>query len=171
MCEWIIGRDPVRVASVHIQAQDLAQQSVGVLAVPEWITGASAVSKSGIEIPIGSEGQDPAIVIGKWIIDTDQGLLGARVRLISIRRDVKTRDHVVLVIVGVVDEEEPVLRILRMEGQAEQALFVAVAVDAICDVQEWSRLYLGALENADTSHLFDDEHPSRAVIGKLDIYR
>jgi len=62
-------------------------------------------------------------------------------------------------LLGVVHEEAPVLRVVGVEGDAEQALLVAAALDLGVDVQERGRDLLSALDDRDDAVLLADEQP------------
>ena len=72
--------------TMHIEAEDLAQQTVDVLAVMKWIPAASAIAKRHIEIAIRTKTEPSTFVIRNTVglVDSDDLMPTRRVSLIGI---------------------------------------------------------------------------------------
>jgi len=110
-------------------------------------------------------------VIFKGLVNRQQDDGAGRVGPVGIiGGNVIARQDAVSLLVGVRDEEDAVLAVVGMEGQAEQALLgVDSAVDAIgqqtADVQKWLREHLAIFDDQNRANLLDDEQPVGAVAG------
>ncbi len=122
---------------VDIQAKDLPEQDVVSLRAAVWALRRAAVSDSGIQVPIGSELQLAAVMVGIGRIRNRQQHNAAR-RIGPVRlraRAPVTRDHQVPRPVRVGDEEQSVGGVVRVKGDGEQSAFPA-AGDSARDVEK-----------------------------------
>src|SRR5215216_6458494 len=121
--------DLVAAASVdeRIDPQDLAEETVAILRVLARIAPEAAVASGEVEIPVRAERNGASVVVARaWVLDHDHAV--ARRRLRPGRRLRADAVHLdVPVGVRVVDVEELVLRVRRVECHREQA---ALAVGA-----------------------------------------
>src|SRR5205814_2490897 len=60
----VAGWDGVWLDAVDVDAQDLAEQAVLVLPIPERVASATAVAGGDVEVAIGPEGNPAAVVVG-----------------------------------------------------------------------------------------------------------
>src|SRR5713226_2168141 len=117
VCETCIG------CSIHINAQDLAEQRGGVLPVANGsmhVAAATAVAERNVQESVVAEGQTSAIVIGFGLADSEQDALRVGVREVEIsRRCGELRDDRVEAarIACVVHKEATIGGVLRMKGQ------------------------------------------------------
>jgi hypothetical protein len=65
--------------SVELDADDLAQQRVVVLAVAVGIAAGSAVAHAHVKRAVRTKGDHAAVVVGKGLVDREDDLLGRRV--------------------------------------------------------------------------------------------
>ena len=110
---------------MHVEAKDLAQQRVHVLAVVELIVRAAAVAECGIEETIGAKSEPSAFVVRGAIrlVDRNEQCGGGRVDDVQVRRrHLVPADLRVPAQVGQVDVDVSVLGKARIEGKAEKAL-------------------------------------------------
>ena len=162
--ERVGGRDRVRPGRVDVEAELLAEHLGQVLGVLARVAAAPAVAGRDVEVAVGPELQRAAVVVPLVRVrDGDDDLRGGRVGHVRVAGRARVaRDHLVTVVVGVVDEEEAVARVLRMEGGREQALLAAAAHERV-DVQEGGRQDRGAVVDADLSALLREEQAAAAV--------
>ena len=108
----------------RVDAEDLAEQRVGRLAVPAvgvslaLVAGAAAVAEPDVEVAVGAERQLPAVVVGLQALDRED--LAARRRIDRVAVDLVLVDLVVAVRVRVVDVDAVAV---GRERDPEQALF------------------------------------------------
>ena len=69
----------VRVARVHVDPQQLAQQRVESLAHVERVAARPAIAGADVEVAVGPEGDPAAVVIGEGLRDLEQDLDVARI--------------------------------------------------------------------------------------------
>ena len=89
--------------------------------------------------------------------------------MLEVGARLKTRDDGIALQIGVVDVEAAVLTEARMEGQAEQALLVALRSDAARDIQEGFRKQLSLFDDSNAAGLLD--HKQTPVAGLLQVDR
>src|SRR5688572_31814317 len=83
--KWIVRGNAIAAgagAAADIDAQHLAEQIVGQLAIARDTGGAvvvTAVTGADVEVPIGSEQQMATIVVPARLVHLEQNLLGRRV--------------------------------------------------------------------------------------------
>ena len=76
------------------------------------------------------------------------------------------------VIVGEVDEEAAVVRVVGVERQTEQPLLEVVVLDQLGQVEERLRQEVAVLvDDPDAADALDDEEPAAAVVGGGDVDR
>src|SRR5204862_4240758 len=128
-------------AAVHDHAKYFAYPRSKVLHAFTWPARRSAVAHANVQIAIRPEWQLAAVTVREGLRDPQQDLRGRGVGTIRIdRRHAIARDHggSRSYRLGVVDVEEAVLLVLRMEGDAEQSALVA-AEDEVRDVEKRRR--------------------------------
>jgi hypothetical protein len=104
-------------------------------------------------------------VVRERLVDTQQHVRGGGIGQVRVGRAAGVAgDHRVAVDVGVVDEEEAVLGVARVERQAEEAA-LAAAADEVADVEERLRPHVRRLQDADPAALLDDEEAGIAGVG------
>ena len=89
----VAGRDRVGAAGADLDAQDLAQEGVQALAGVERVAAAPAVAQPHIEIAVGTEGDEAAVVVGERLVAHEDALFAGRVGAVRIRRHPKAGDH------------------------------------------------------------------------------
>ncbi len=139
-----VGQAGVRWA-LAVDAQDLAQERVGVLAVAQGIAAAAAVAQTDVEIAVRAKGQLAAVVVLEGLVDDQELLLAGRVGPVGVKvyparragggQKAETGHHRAPLAVGVVDVKMALGHIVRREGQAQQPSLPATA-HPICDVQK-----------------------------------
>ena len=163
--EWVVGWDRVgEVAGcpVDVDAQDLAEQGAQILAI--LAVPAASVTQPDVEVSIlRPKEEQPTIVVRRRLVDKHDRLGARRVSAIRIRgRHLVSRDDGIAIAIGVVDEKIAIVRVVGMEGDAEQPALPATA-DEFGDVQEWLGHDLTIANDADPSRLLDDEEAAAAV--------
>src|SRR5262249_24969044 len=122
------------VLLVDIDAEDLGQQSLEVLAVFERIVGRAAVPQGNVKIAIRTEADGAAVVVPERpLLDAEQHLIGGGIGTIRIvLADPEATDHIgsQRFLQRIEDEELTGLLVLGMKRQAEEALFVFVVIVA-----------------------------------------
>ena len=79
-----IGRE---VVAVHVDAQNLAEQAVDVLAGVQRIATTAAVTDGYVEISVGAEAEPPALVVAeRRLVDREDGRGARRIGDIGARR-------------------------------------------------------------------------------------
>src|SRR5690606_25195018 len=107
----------------------------------------------------GPEEHQPAVVVGVRLLDVEDRLRRGGVRAVRVGRAHRVSfDARVAGAVGVVHEEVPVGRVVRVECDAEQPA-LAAARHLGHDVQERRRQELAVLNDPDAPGLLDDEQP------------
>jgi hypothetical protein len=172
--EGIGGRDGVGSAAVDVDAQELAEQGVDVLPVLEGIAAAAAVAGADVQIAVRPELEIAAVVIGlARVRDRQQDETAGAVRDVGIGGDVVPGDlDGAVALPRVVDEEEAVGRVVRMEGQPQEPALATAAGAGRADgggVEEGGGQDLGAVPDPDLAGLLHDEQPSRLVLGVGDV--
>src|SRR6266480_1675567 len=61
--EWIACRDPIRVAAVHVDPQQLAQQGIGALRAVLRVAAQAAVTHADVEHAVRPEHNEAALVV------------------------------------------------------------------------------------------------------------
>ena len=123
------------------------------------VVGGAAVAHPDVELAVGPELELPAVVVPERLVDREQGPAARRVRDVRVARgDRVARDHGVAREVRVVDEEEAVRAVVRVERRREQPL-LAAADDERREVQERRREDVDAVPDEDPAALQRDEEP------------
>src|SRR6266511_2288254 len=108
------------IIAVYVHTQDLPQPGLKILSVLLRITAAAAVAQSDVQVAIRTKVELPAVVVGKRL-----RLSQDRVSRIGIgdvwifRRNCVAGHHGVARIVRVIDVEESVSGVVRVESEAE----------------------------------------------------
>jgi hypothetical protein len=152
----VVRRDRVRVAAVHVQPEQGAQERGGVLPVPLRVAAGAAVAHPHVQPAVRPERQHPAVVVGERLRDVEdqprrRGIGAGGVGAHSVALHARVPGQV-----GVVDVEVAVGGIRRVEGQPEQPP-LAAAGDAVRDVQERRGEEGAVLHHADAPRLLHDE--------------
>ncbi len=156
---------------VDVDPQDLAEESVLVLAVVVGVVAAATVADADVQVAVRPECQRAAVVIRAWVIDAQQRCSVDRSANVRLAFAVSRLTHDVAVArAGVVDVHVPVAREVRVERQPEQAPLPAAGRERV-GVEEIPRLQRPTLDDADPPAALDDEQPARAVTGVGDAER
>lgn len=126
------------IIPVHVETEDFAEQGVDVLSVAGRVTAPAAVAERDVKIAVGAEPEPAALVIAEAVglVDADHQRSGGRVGLVGIGRGDLVAPHFGIVAgVGEVDEKAPVVREIRIEGEAEQTA-LARGVDLSGEIEE-----------------------------------
>ena len=137
--------------------------------LPSGVASAASVAQTDVEIPVWPEGDLAPVVVAERLGDLHDYELAVGVGLVWIiwldgepgeDRSAGTRGRVVHV-------EKTVVLVVRVEGEAEQALFEIGLANSVADVQEdagsGGTLVVG--EGEDTSHLLGDKKMVAPVVG------
>ena len=161
--------DAVREPVVHVDAEDLSQELGTVLGVPRGIHGTlvSAVPGPAVQVAVGAEHDQPAVVVGeRRVIDQNDRLRGGGVGDVRVRRrDGIARYLNVAAEIRVVNEELAVVGVVGVERHAEHAALAGEQHDA-ADVQERGGEQRAVANHFDPAWLLHDEQPGR-VSGRL----
>jgi hypothetical protein len=122
------------------------------------VVAASAVPRADVHQLVGPEDHEPAVVVGLGVVHPDDEARAVGVGA-AVTGAVVLPDALGAAVLGVVDVEEPRLRVVRSEGHREQAL-LAARRDLRADVEERLRQLLAALDDLDPPGLLDDEDPA-----------
>ncbi len=145
--------------SIHVDAEDLRQEGVVVLAVTVGITRTTAVAEGDVQVAIGAERQHPAVVVLRRILLREHDLLGGDVALATVSGGGVARDGVVALLVRVIHVEVAVLSKARVEREAEQSLLAAVGKHLLAHVEE----EVTSGDGANRAALLDREDTPAAV--------
>ena len=160
--ERIRRRNRVRRAAVHVEPQDLSEEHAEVLRAIAGIAAATAVPEADVQVAIGTERELSALVVGERLRDVQEDLRRSRVGHVRIGRHAIAHERGVARGVRVVDVEQAVRRVVRMEGEAEQAA-LAAARDERAQIEKRRRQDARAVEDFDAPRLLEDEEAPRAV--------
>ncbi|MCG3118415.1 MAG: hypothetical protein ALAOOOJD_00615 [bacterium] len=112
-----------------------------------------------------------AVVIGVRLIELQHDLFTQAVGFVRIcHADAITRNHrPARRVCGIVDEKIPVVFVIGMKRQSQQAFFITAIVNAVFDVQKSLRYRHICIifENFDDAGLLNDKQPVGAVAGLL----
>src|SRR3989442_992055 len=175
-CERIVRGNGIRIAVIHVDPQQLAEQRVGVLCTVLRIAARAAVAHADVEHPVQHEEEKPAVVVAVWLNDAENQLVGDGVRDVGIgARSRVTLDQGIERVTGnvcmrVVDVEVPVRRVAGVERDAQEPLLTPGRY-AVADVQEGRREQLPVLHDADLPRLLDDEQACRVPRRRGEIHR
>ena len=162
----IVGRHRIvsggiagKVVTMHVDAQDFAEQAVDVLPAAQRVASAAAVAQRGIEITVGSEAEPSALVIAEVrLVDGQDGRSACSVGDVWIRRHVVAADLGVPAHIDQVDVEETVAGEGWIEGETEQAaLPVRQDLARYIEERRCKNLSRGKIQNFDQPGFFDDE--------------
>src|SRR5438105_1296920 len=104
----IVARDRVRIAGVHVQSQELAEQGAGILAVAVWIALRAAVPHADIELAVLAEAEAAAVVVRVGLVHREHELARSRIGGVRIAAHPVALDARVPRSIRVVHEEEAV---------------------------------------------------------------
>src|SRR5438132_9079347 len=150
-----------------VDPQQLPQVGGVALRVAHRIPAAAAVAHADVEHAVGAEQVEPAVVVREGLVDGEHQLRAQRVGLVRGGGRVVARHHRVAVRdppvrpARVVHVEEPVVLEVGVEGDAQQALLAAAALDLRPVVEDRGSMQGAALDQADPPGLLDDEEPVR----------
>ena len=172
--ERVRGRDRVRPAArgLGVDAQDLAQrraERLRVAARAVLVVAAAPVAGADVHQLVGPEDHEAAVVVGLGVGHAQHEARAVRVGAVSPARWYSQMLSVPLLL-GVVDVEEPRLRVVGGEGHREQAL-LAAGRDLRADVEERLGEGLAALHDHDPPGLLDDEDPALVAGRRGDVER
>src|SRR5215216_1694888 len=161
----VVGRDCVPEVVGHlvdVDAQDLAEQGpqiLAILAVP-----ATPVTQPDVEISIlRPKEEQTTVVVRRRLVDEQDGFGARRVSAVRIcARHPVSGDDGAAVAIGVVDENVSIVRVVGMEGDAEQPALPATA-DEVGDVQERLGHEPTIANDADAPRLLDDKEAAAAI--------
>ncbi len=125
----------VRCGTVDVQPENRSEQGRAILAVPLGVAAGTTISQPNVQVSIGAEGQHAAVVVGERLRDAQDQLLAAAISHVRIGRDREAGHPSVAALVGVVDDEDAVLGVLRVECEPEETLLSTVG-DLGVDIQE-----------------------------------
>src|SRR5207244_4244565 len=112
----------VRLRAVDVDAQDLAEQRVLVLAVAERVAATTSVAGGDVEVSIGPKADPATVVIGVCpVVDAQDDALGGSGCAGACHVGRVLRNDDVARGVGVVREEPEIGGKRRVEGKAQQA--------------------------------------------------
>ncbi len=80
----VVRGDGVRVAGVHVDAQDVAQQRRAVLPVPLRVAAPAAVAHPHVQLAVRPERHQPAVVVGERLRHPEDQLGRRRVRAVAV---------------------------------------------------------------------------------------
>ncbi len=151
--ERVVLRDRVRI-SAHVQAQQRAEERVGVLAGAKRIAARPAVAKAEVEHSVRPERQLSAVVVRVRLWLTQHH--GRGIQRCTAVADRHPRQHRIARRVGVVDER--FLGAVRADGyraqrEAQQAA-LATGRDPAGQVEERLGQHLASVDDADLAGLF-----------------
>jgi hypothetical protein len=147
---------------INVQAENLAEKLAEVLGVVRRVIAAPAVSDACVEVAVGSKDQRAAVVVRLSGVGDGQEDLGrGGIGDVRVAGHGVPRDDLIPPRVGVVDEEQAVACIVRVEGEAQEPP-LAVRVDEPRDVEKRPRG--DSVEDADLAPLEDDEQPRVAGV-------
>jgi hypothetical protein len=137
--ERVVGGHGVlesRIATVDVDAQDAAEERLGPLRVILRITGRTAVADGDVQVSVRPEVEVASIVVAEGLLELEQHPLARRIR--DGRPPAREASELAeprprRVLAGGEDVEEPVLGMVRMKRESEQAEF---AVRPRLDTQE-----------------------------------
>ena len=147
----------------HVESQQLAEQGAKILGIPRDVTGTPAIPRPDVEHGVGTEHREPAVVVRVGRVRNGGDQCRGRRGDVGVRRRTEPLDGDGTIQIGVVDVEESIARVPRIEGDAQQSLLAAVPHSAR-DVEEGRRQQLPTFHDANAARLFDDEESG--IIGR-----
>src|SRR5690606_7753206 len=81
--ERVVARDRVALAR-YVDAQQLAEERVEVLAVTFGVATAAAVAESDVQVAVGTEGQLPTVVVRVRLLLCEQDRLAAAIGAVGV---------------------------------------------------------------------------------------
>ena len=97
-------------------------------------------------------------MVGERLIDLEKQLRRCRISHVGVRRNLVALYVSIAVSVRVIDVEESVARVIRMEGNAQQSL-LTTALHAVGDIDERGRKRGAVLYDSNPPSLLDDKEP------------
>ena len=121
------------------------------------VVAAPAVAGADVHQLVGAEDHQAAVVVGLGVVHAqhEPGAVGVGA---IVAGAVVLPDRLRAALLGVVDVEQPRLRVVGREGHREQAL-LAAGRDLRADVEERLGQRLAAADDDDLPRLLDDEEP------------
>ncbi len=161
-----------RVFLVNIDAQDLGQQGLEVLAIFEGIVGRAAVAQGNIQVAVRAETDGAAVVVPERSLDAQQHLLGGGIGPVRIvLADPEARQHIGprRFLQGVKDEEFAGLFVIGVKRQSQKAflVFIVVVAHALLNIEKNLGLvgFRVVWEDVDDAVLGGDKDPVGSVAG------
>ncbi len=146
---------------MHVDAQHLAEQGVGVLGVAGRVSGRAAVARGDVEIAVRAKAHPAGVVLAGRVPPRHNQRLGRDVGGVGTGRGARVLPH--LGRAGRIDHvhiEFAVAGVVRIEGQAQQALLAGRPEVGVGQVQERRRQLpvCGQIQDVDLAGvLLDDE--------------
>ena len=161
-------------AGLRIEAQKFTEQLSRILRAVVRISLAAPIPHAGVEAPVRSECQHPAVVVGERRVgNRQQGDAGAGIGDIAIERAplVPGDDHIADR-VGVENIETPVAVIAGVECESKQTSFSA-ARHKVRNVEERNRAHIARrnLDEPDKACLFHHKHAAHVARWRSQIER
>jgi len=152
------------IVAVNVHPQNFAEPRREILAVPLWISAATAIAYGNIKIAIRTEGDGSAVMVLAVNLRLLQDCVGrVRIRYIGITGgNLVTGNHDVVIVVGVIDIEVSVRRVIGMERQTQQSLFWILS-DQVRNIQKRRGKQRPVYDDPDLAGLLRDEYSAAAV--------
>ena len=81
----VVQWDTIRVVPIYIDSQDLSQQSLSRLSIPQWVTSTATISHTYSQHCVGSKKDLTAIMIAVGLPDLQQDQFTAWISRLGIR--------------------------------------------------------------------------------------
>jgi hypothetical protein len=125
--EWVIRWNGVvairvsgKIIAVNVYTQNLPQPGLEILSVLLRITAAAPIAESDVQVPVRTKGELSSVVVGERLILSQDYLRGVWISDVWIfGRHRVTRYLGVAQVVGVIDVEESVTDVVRVESEAQ----------------------------------------------------
>ncbi len=161
--EAISQSEPARSTSIRRSFPSLRAE---ILRAVLGIAARASVAHADVELAVGAERELAAVVVRVRLVDPEE-----LADLLRRGRPSAVLDHArVAVRVRVVDVEQPVGCVVRVEGDRQQAL-LATALDEGGDVEERASEHAPVLDDTDPSCLLDDVEPPLLSGRRGDVHR
>jgi hypothetical protein len=109
---------------VHVDAKHLAEQPAEILPGLLRVVAEAAVAHAEVQVAVGSEGDVPAVVVAREVLDLDDER-ARRVGDVGVAADGEPANLGLAGVVGVAQVEDAARLVVGREGQPEQALLAA----------------------------------------------
>ena len=133
--KWIVLGNLVAFLRRDIDSQDFSKQGIEVLTEIFGVVGGSAIPTADVEHAVGAKADPATVVVAEGLIVFQKDFLAVGIGGDLVLGD-EARDHSAVLLVVVVDVVATAILEVGGEGQAQQALFIALASDPILDVEE-----------------------------------